>query len=60
MDRIRWSEKSIPFGSIVNNPNVSKPALVLIGNKPIVVGEKISGEFITASPCKVSGDRFDV
>ncbi|CAF3631054.1 unnamed protein product [Rotaria socialis] len=60
MDRIRWSEKSMPFGSIVNNPNITKPVLVLIGNKPIVVGEKISGEFITASPCKVSGDRFDV
>jgi hypothetical protein len=24
------------------------------------VGEKINGEFIMASPCKVSGDRFDV
>jgi hypothetical protein len=34
--------------------------LVQIGNKEIVVGEKINGEFIMASPCKVSGDRFDV
>ena len=34
--------------------------LVQIGTKAIVVGEKINGEFIMASPCKVSGDRFDV
>ncbi len=31
-----------------------------IGTKAIIVGEKINGEFIMASPCKVSGDRFDV
>ena len=33
---------------------------VQIGSKAIIVGEKINGEFIMASPCKVSGDRFDV
>jgi hypothetical protein len=33
---------------------------VQINNKAISVGEKINGEFIMASPCKVSGDRFDV
>ncbi|CAF1130640.1 unnamed protein product [Rotaria sordida] len=60
MDRIRWSEKSIPFQSLVNNPAISKPALVQIGNKAIIVGEKINGEFIMASPCKVSDNRFDV
>jgi hypothetical protein len=31
-----------------------------MGSKAIIVGEKINGEFIMASPCKVSGDRFDV
>jgi hypothetical protein len=35
-------------------------SLVQIGNAAIVVGEKINGEFIMASPCKVFGDRFDV
>jgi len=34
--------------------------LVQIGTKSIVVGEKINGEFLVASPYKVSGDRFDV
>lgn len=76
MDRVRWSEKAIPFRSLVDNPAIQKPALgreinrspisidavllVQIGTKAIVVGEKINGEFIMASPCKVSGDRFDV
>ncbi|CAF1068165.1 unnamed protein product [Adineta ricciae] len=60
MDRIRWSEKLIPFQNLVDNPNIHKPALVQAGSKAIVVGEKINGEFILASPCKVSGDRFDV
>ncbi|CAF1170077.1 unnamed protein product [Adineta steineri] len=60
MERIRWSERIIPFRSLVDNPSIHKPALVQIGNKAIVVGEKINGEFILASPCKVSGDRFDV
>jgi len=31
-----------------------------MGSKAIIIGEKINGEFIMASPCKVSGDRFDV
>ncbi|CAF3370219.1 unnamed protein product [Rotaria sp. Silwood1] len=60
MDRIRWSDTAISFRSLVNNPAIPKPALVRIGNKAIVVGEKINGEFIMASPCRVSGDRFDV
>ncbi|CAF2370973.1 unnamed protein product [Rotaria sp. Silwood2] len=60
MDRIRWSEKLIPFRSLVNNPAITKPVLVQIGSKAIVVGEKINGEFLMASPSKVSGDRFDV
>ncbi len=34
--------------------------LVQIGTKSIVVGEKINGEFIVVSPCKVSNNRFDV
>ena len=33
--------------------------LVQIGAKPIIVGEKFNGQFIMASPCKVSNDRFD-
>ena len=33
---------------------------VQLGTKAIVVGEKIHGEFIMASPCKLYGDRFDV
>jgi hypothetical protein len=33
---------------------------VQIGTKLIIVGEKINGQFIMASPCRVSGDRFDV
>jgi hypothetical protein len=77
MDRIRWTEKSITFRNLIDNPAIQKPALgkfliiiiknkifyfllVQIGNKPIVVGEKINGEFIAASPCKVSNNRFDV
>lgn len=31
-----------------------------MGNKAIVVGEKIGGEFIMASPCKLTDDRFDI
>ncbi len=27
MDRIRWSEKAIPFRSLVDNPAIQKPAL---------------------------------
>jgi hypothetical protein len=27
MDRIRWSEKAIPFRSLVDNPSIPKPAL---------------------------------
>jgi len=34
--------------------------LAQINGKAVVVGEKINGEYIMASPCKVSGDRFDV
>ena len=34
--------------------------LVQIGNKLIIVGEKLNGQFIMASPCKVSNDRFHV
>ena len=75
MDSIKWTEKSISFRSLVDNSAVQKPALgreaiwversdcisdlVQIGNKLIIVGEKIKGEFIMASPVKVSGDRFD-
>ncbi|CAF0751736.1 unnamed protein product [Didymodactylos carnosus] len=60
MERIRWSEKRIPFKNIIENSLIPKPALVQIGQKTIVVGEKINGEFIMASPCKVVGNRFDV
>jgi len=76
MDRLRWTEKSITFRSLVNNPSIQKPALgkylkfiihykifdrfflVQIGTKLIMVGEKINGEFLTASPCKVSNNQF--
>ncbi len=27
MDRIRWSERAIPFRSLVDNPVIRKPAL---------------------------------
>ena len=27
MDRVRWSEKAIPFRSLVDNPAMKKPAL---------------------------------
>jgi hypothetical protein len=27
MDRLRWTEKSITFRSLVNNPSIQKPAL---------------------------------
>lgn len=27
MDRVRWSEKSIPFQSLVENPSIQKPTL---------------------------------
>lgn len=60
MDRIRWSGKAIPFRDLVDNPSIKKPTLTQINGKAVVVGEKINGEYIMASPCKVSGDRFDV
>ncbi|CAF1283487.1 unnamed protein product, partial [Didymodactylos carnosus] len=60
MERIVWSEKRIPFKNLIENASIPKPTMVQIGQKTIVVGEKISGQFITASPCKVVGNRFDV
>ncbi|CAF3633617.1 unnamed protein product [Adineta steineri] len=59
MHRIRWAERPITFRSLVDNPTIQKPALVQIGTKSIIVGDKISGQFIVASPCKLSNNQFD-
>jgi len=34
--------------------------LVQIGSKSLIIGDKISGEYISASPCRVSSSRRDV
>ncbi|UJR30700.1 hypothetical protein I4U23_018220 [Adineta vaga] len=60
MERIRWSEKQTTLQSVVEDSAIRKPTLVQIGTRSIIVGEKIHGQFIMASPCKVANDRFDV
>ncbi|CAM4760280.1 unnamed protein product [Rotaria magnacalcarata] len=57
MEQIRWNEKWIDFRNLVDNSTIKKPTLVQIGNKPTVVGIKISGQFIVASTCRFSNDK---
>ncbi|CAF3471453.1 unnamed protein product [Rotaria socialis] len=58
MEQIRWNEKCIEFRNLVDNSTIKKPTLVQIGNQATVVGIKISGQFIVASPCRSSNDQF--
>lgn len=60
MDSMRSVDKPITFRSIAENPAIQKPALVQIGSKSLIIGEKITGEYISASPCRVSNNRRDV
>jgi hypothetical protein len=75
MERIRWTEQSITFRSLVDDPAIKKPVLgnlifmikdelfiflVQIGTKSIIVGNKFNGQFLMVSPYKVSKDRFEV
>ncbi|CAF2655347.1 unnamed protein product [Rotaria sp. Silwood2] len=58
MEHIHWTEKSIEFENLIDDSTIKKPTLAQIGNKTIVVGVKIDGEFIMASPCKAYNDQF--
>lgn len=60
MESIRWSEKSLPFRTVVDNPAVTKPALVRLGTRILVVGEKLNGEFLIASPYQKKDGRLDI
>ncbi|CAF1526605.1 unnamed protein product [Rotaria sp. Silwood1] len=58
MEHIHWIEKSIEFQNLIDDPTIHKPTLVQSGDQPFIVGVKINGQFIMASPCKVHKDRF--
>ncbi|CAF1189642.1 unnamed protein product [Adineta ricciae] len=59
MDRLRSSGKRTTLRDIADNPSIRKPTLVQIGTRSIVVGEKIHGQYIVASPCRVANNQFD-